>query len=229
MTAKLQEFKTKIIELLKKDEEFRYTIAGLIGMEEILRRLDRNEKELVKLREDMKEGFARHGEELKKLWEEVRILREDMYKGFARTDEELKKLREDMREELAFTRRHLDALGARWGLMAEESFREGIRALIEKEFGWKVEKWVRFDSEGFVFKRPATIEIDLAISDGKIILIEIKSHVDDDDVHVFSGKAKFYEKIEGRKPDRLMIVTPYVEESALNVAKECQIEVYTKV
>lgn len=222
MTAELQEFKAKILELLKKDEEFRYTVAGLIGLEEILKRLDRNEKELVKLREDMLRGFSRYDEELRRL-------REDMLKGFSRYDEELKKLREDMNRGFESMKRYLDALGARWGLLTEESFREGIRALIEREFGWKVEKWVKFDSEGLVFKRPATIEVDLAISDGKVILIEIKSHIRDSDVYVFSEKAKFYEKMEGRRPDRLIIVTPYAEEKALNAAREYRIEVYTKV
>lgn len=118
----LDELKTKILELLKKDEEFRYAIAGLIGMEEILRRLDSNEKELVKL------------------WEEIKKLREDMIMGFTRHDEELKKLREDMNAGFSYMGRRLDALGARWGLMSEGAFREGIRALIEREFGWKVER-----------------------------------------------------------------------------------------
>ncbi len=30
----------EIIRLLKEDEEFRYMVAGLIGIEEVLRRLD---------------------------------------------------------------------------------------------------------------------------------------------------------------------------------------------
>ncbi|MDM7275054.1 MAG: hypothetical protein P3X22_002885, partial [Thermoprotei archaeon] len=83
----MKEFKAKFLELLKKDEEFRYAIAGLIGMEEILKRLDRNEKQLVKLRKDMNKGFARHDEEIRKL-------REDMNAAFKRYDEEMLKLRE---------------------------------------------------------------------------------------------------------------------------------------
>ncbi|MCX8203248.1 MAG: hypothetical protein N3H32_02905, partial [Nitrososphaeria archaeon] len=73
-----QELKRELLRLLKEDEEFRYAVAGLLGLEEILRRLDRHEEELVRLREDMNK------------------LREDMNKGFARHDEELIKLREDM-------------------------------------------------------------------------------------------------------------------------------------
>ena len=88
---------------MKEDEEFRYAVAGLIGLEEVLKRLDRHEAQLVKLREDMNR------------------LREDMNRGFKRYDEELARLREDMNEGFQLLRRHIDALGARWGLLAEES------------------------------------------------------------------------------------------------------------
>ncbi|MEM1948055.1 MAG: hypothetical protein QW240_04885 [Candidatus Caldarchaeum sp.] len=52
------------MKFLEEDEEFRYTIIGLLGIEEILKRLDRNQAELIKLREDMLQGFKRHDEEL---------------------------------------------------------------------------------------------------------------------------------------------------------------------
>jgi len=82
--------KSEISRLLKENDGFRYAIAGLIELEEILKRLDRHEAELVKLREDMD------------------------------------RLREDMNEGFQLLRRHIDALGARWGLLAEESFRAGM-------------------------------------------------------------------------------------------------------
>ncbi|MEM2941678.1 MAG: hypothetical protein QW304_09060 [Thermoproteota archaeon] len=39
--------------LLERDREFRYAVAGILGLEEILKRLDKNEKQLIKLRRDM--------------------------------------------------------------------------------------------------------------------------------------------------------------------------------
>jgi len=60
----LEELKSRMLKLLREDEEFRYAVAGLIGLDEILKRLDRHEAELVKLRQDVVE------------------LREDMVKGF---------------------------------------------------------------------------------------------------------------------------------------------------
>ncbi len=49
------------------------------------------------------------------------------------------------------------------------------------------------------------------------------------DVAAFSRKAELYEKETGTKPDRLIMVTPYAEETAIEAAKALGIEVYTKV
>jgi hypothetical protein len=57
VTVSARELKSRILKLLKEDEEFRYAVAGLLGLEEILKRLDRHEAELVRLREDMNRGF----------------------------------------------------------------------------------------------------------------------------------------------------------------------------
>ena len=117
---KLLSLKDEFISLLEKDREFRYAVAGLLGLEEVLRRLDRNEQELVKLREDfnklredMNKGFRRHDEEIAKLREDMNKLREDMNKGFRRYDEEIAKLREDMNKGFMLVERHISALGAR--------------------------------------------------------------------------------------------------------------------
>lgn len=136
----LSELKREFLKLLGEDLEFRYAVIGFIGLDEILkrlekhdekfnellgrldrheqlfieifkrldrheeiftdilRRLDRNEAELVKLREDMIEGFRRHEEILAMHTQEITKLREDMTAGFRRHDEEIVKLREDMVE-----------------------------------------------------------------------------------------------------------------------------------
>ena len=251
------EFKRRVLRLLREDEEFRFAVAGLIGLDEILRRLDRHESELVelrremvKLREDMVKGFKRNDELFRKHWEVIEKLRRDMVEGFRRHDELLKKhwevlmkhdesilklweaienLRRDMNEGFSLLRRHLDALGARWGMMSEEAFREGLRGLLEREFGFKVEKWIRYDKEGVVFGFPSVVDVDVAIHDGKVILIEISSHVRRQDVYYFLKKADFYFRVTGRKPDKLLIVSPYVDEDAFKIALEYGVEVYTGV
>jgi hypothetical protein len=188
-----KELKARILKLLREDEEFRYAVAGLLGLEEVLRRLDRHESELVKLREDMNK------------------LREDMIRGFELVE------------------RHISALGARWGLMAEDAFRESLRGLLEKEFEFKVERRRVYDDAGIVFGYPSEVEVYVTISDEKLILIEVSSHVRASDILQFKRKAELYEKKTGRRPDRLIIVTPYIDEKALEAAKRLGIEAYTKV
>ncbi|MEM3596073.1 MAG: hypothetical protein QXL25_05735, partial [Candidatus Bathyarchaeia archaeon] len=63
--------KEELLGLLERDKEFRYAVAGLIGLEEILKRLDRHEEILM-----------RHEEILLKHSEELLKLREDTNRGF---------------------------------------------------------------------------------------------------------------------------------------------------
>jgi len=125
--------------------------------------------------------------------------------------------------------RHISALGARWGLLSEEAFREGLKGLLEKEFKFKVEKWSHYDEEGIVYGYPSLIEVDVAIHDGKTILIEVSSHIRASDVFAFKRKAEAYERFTGKKPDKLMIVTPYANDKAKEACIKHGIELYTKV
>ncbi|MBS7635422.1 hypothetical protein KEJ34_08100 [Candidatus Bathyarchaeota archaeon] len=75
-----EKLKREFIELLEKDVEFRYTVAGYLGLSEILKRLDRLEEghekiwgEIMSLREDQKKLW----EGQNRLWEEIKSLRED--------------------------------------------------------------------------------------------------------------------------------------------------------
>jgi len=213
--------KSRMLRLLREDEEFRYAVAGLIGLDEILRRLDRHEAELVKLREDMnklREDMNRHASEIVKLREDMNKLREDM-----------NILREDMIRGFELVERHIAALGARWGLMAESAFRESLKGLLEKELGFRIESWRAYDETGIVFGYPSEVEVDITVSDEKLILIEVSSHVRASDVLQFKRKAELYERKTERRPDRLIIVTPYIDDKALEAAKQLGIETYTKV
>jgi len=207
----IAELKSKIFQLLKEDLEFRYAVAGLIGLDEILRRLDRHEEELVKLREDLNK------------------LREDMMKGFERHDKELARLREDMQRGFEQIHRQITALGARWGLFRESAFREGLRGLLEREFGALVEKWRVFDEKGLVYGYPCEVEVDVVVSDEKVLLIEITSHAKVSDIHVFKKKAELYYEKTGRKPSRLILVSPYVDDKAFEASIKLGVEIYTRV
>ena len=194
------DLKGEVLRLLREDLEFRYAVAGLIGLDEILRRLDRHEEELVKLRKDMN------------------MLRKDM-----------NMLRKDMVEGFSLIRRHIDALGARWGLASEEAFREGIKGILSKELGITVEHWSKYDSDGYVYGYPSIIEVDVALRDGKTIIVEVASHARSSDISILKRKGGLYEKMAVRKVDRIMIVTPYIDDRARELAQKLGIEVYTKV
>jgi hypothetical protein len=203
--------KQEFLSLLREDLEFRYAVAGFLGLDEILKRLDK------------------HGEELVRLREETARLREDMNKGFLRHDEEIAKLREDMNKGFKLLGDRISALGARWGMLTEEAFREGLRGVLEEEFRVRVERWIHRDEEGFVYGYPSSIEVDVAVHDGKVILIEISSHIRLSDVSTFKRKAMVYERHTGKKPDKLMMVTPYAEDEARDACAKHGIELYTKV
>jgi chromosome segregation ATPase len=78
--------KEEILDLLERDKEFRYAVAGYLGISETLKRLDALEERMVQLLEEQKKLW----EEVKGLWEEVKGLRESQEKLW----EEVKGLRE---------------------------------------------------------------------------------------------------------------------------------------
>jgi len=226
------ELKKEVLRLLKEDAEFRYAVAGFIGLNEILKRLDRNEAELVKIGEEL----VKLREDMNKLREDTNGLREDMIQGFRRHDEilekhsiEIARLREDTNRGLELLERRLSALGARWGMMTEEAFREGLKGLLEKELKLKVERWESYDDEGLVYGYPSQVEVDIALHDERITLIEVTSHAEASDAYEFKRKSILYEKKTGKKPSRLLMVTPYADYKAIEASKKLGVEVYTKV
>jgi len=98
--------KKEMIKLLKEDEEFRYTIAGLMGIQDISKGIDRIEEEQRRLREDfnkmlqeqrrLREDFNKMLQEQEAMREEQRRLRED----FNVLSQEQRRLREDFNKML---------------------------------------------------------------------------------------------------------------------------------
>jgi len=157
-------------------------------------------------------------------------------------EEQMMKMREDFNKQFeAFSRqmnafekvlmsveRRTTALGARWGYESESSFRNAIKGLLEEDFGVTVKKWEYYDSEGFVYWRPSTVEVDVLIKDSKHILIEIKSSISKNDVAMFLKKGELYKRVTGVEPE-LMIVSPFIDPDAEAYAKDNNIRIYTKI
>jgi uncharacterized protein YoxC len=92
----------QFLKLLDEDKEFRYTVAGYLGLGEILKRLDSIEENIRKIWEEirgLREGQERLWEGQNRLWEEVKALREGqlrnrLWDGQNKLWEEVKQLRE---------------------------------------------------------------------------------------------------------------------------------------
>jgi hypothetical protein len=137
-------------------------------------------------------------------------------------------LREDFNRAFESLSRRVDALGARWGLITEETFREGMRGIIQELFGvGEVSRWVYYDEKGEVLGHPSVIEVDLLVRDKKHVLVEVKASTSDADISKLWKIGKLYERVVGVKPE-LMMITPFIDERGLKTAKELGVEVYTK-
>ncbi|QQE66065.1 hypothetical protein GFS31_27610 [Leptolyngbya sp. BL0902] len=121
----------------------------------------------------------------------------------------------------------IGALGARWGLSAEASFRNALAGILTQSFGVEVLNLTLYDQAGDVFGRPDQVEIDLIIKNGTTIACEIKSSIDKAGMYSFGRKVDFYEKHEQRPISRKIVVSPMVDHRALPVAKALGIEIYS--
>ncbi|MCX7607527.1 MAG: DUF3782 domain-containing protein [Bacteroidia bacterium] len=163
-------------------------------------------------------------EEAQRKWQELKVESDNRW---AAVQLEFKSVREELRR----LNRRLDsmigAIGARWGYAAEDSFRSGIRALLEEEMNVQVERFQAWDEEGMVFGRPDQVELDLVIYDGRVIIAEISASVSKADVFTFLRKIAFYEKKKGREVQRKMIIAPMIHPKAREAAERFGIEVYS--
>ncbi len=209
MSSRLRE---EFLKLLREDAEFRYAVLGLLGIEEVLKRIDENTGAIKSLQEQV----AEHGRIIKGLQEQVGALVEQVARHGRILEEHSLAVRE-------LTSR-IHALGTRWGLVTEETFRESIKYLIEDLLkAYKVEKWIWYDGEGLVYGHPSWVEIDVLIRDGEHILVEFKSHADKSDMGELYRIGQLYEKTMKTKP-KLLMVAPAIRKRAKELADKMGIE-----
>jgi len=106
------ELKKIFLELLEKDIEFRYTVAGYLGFLEILKKLDYLIEDNKKIWEEIrsiKEDEKKIWDNINRIWEEIRSIKEEQKKIW----EEIRELRKNYIN----MRKDLDAL------------KDGMRAL----------------------------------------------------------------------------------------------------
>lgn len=232
---------THLPELIKNDPELRLVILRVThdayaGKQETESRFDRIMEELKRDREaDMLKWQAQQEKwrDQEKKWDAQEKKWQSQEERWQEQDrkwaENQKTLNEIIASVKLLAQKHdasIGALGARWGLHSEASFRNGLKAILEKSFGVKVERYEDFDYGGSVFGRPDQVELDLIIHNGTLILCEIKSSMSKSDLYAFWRKKNFYEEKHGRKATRTMVISPMIDDKAKAAAKELAIELY---
>ena len=146
--------------------------------------------------------------------------------------EELAQAQKRTQDELTLFRRtflsQIGGLGARWGLQTEEAFRQGIRTILE-EIGFTTERFLTWDATGEVVGHPEQVELDVVVQNGKVVIVEIKAALDRANTYLFHRKVVFYTHHTGRQVDRKVVVAPYADEPAKEVARRLGIEVCTDI
>jgi hypothetical protein len=223
-----------------REEQERRWAENQRRWEENQRRWEENQRALQELREEGQRRWEENQRALQELreegqrrWEEnQRALREFQEEEKRRWEENQQQLREMLAEIRRVDRRidhTIGALGARWGQMSEAAFRNGLRGILEESFGVKVERVEYRDESGEVFGRPDTVELDVLIYNGQLLVCEIKASVSRDEVYTFERKVRSYEKRVGRKADRVLLISPMILERDQELARALGIEVYTDV
>jgi len=173
----------------------------------------------------LKEGFEKI---FKTLEEHTRILEQHskLLEEHSKLLERHERRLEELTKAVGEVKVAIGSLGRRWGRDLERTVLELYRHALEErgvEPG-KVEKFIYTDIEGRFYRRGARIEVDVYIHDGKMYLVEVKSHAELDDVEWFYEKAGIVERILGRKAEKLIVVAVNIDKEALQRAQELGID-----
>jgi len=126
-----------------------------------------------------------------------------------------------------FMRVKIGALGARWGVATENSYRSMLESILGKSFNVEVQNYIGFDETGKVFGRPDQVELDVIIKNGILIIIELKSSISKNDLYIFERKVRWYESKFNLIVDRAIVVSPMVDRWAISVAEKLNIELFS--
>ncbi len=214
------------------------------------RRFESIESELKAMREASERRFESIESELKAMreasdrkFEEMRESSDRKFevieKRFEAIDKRFEEQRQDFHLEIqAMDRRmqsiekslssKIDALGSRWGIMAEDTFSNALREVVSKA-GFAVSKWKKTDTNAEFFVRPRDVEIDILVRNGKRIAIEVKSSLDINDVEAFEKTVRFYEKSESAKIDEKIMVGMFLRPRVSEYADQLGIKIVSRI
>jgi hypothetical protein len=241
-----QLLETEVPQILRESPGFKDWLQDFVRRQSVSKesfdeRFDRMMNELAADREEQRRRWEEqdrkwweHNKEQKqwraeqeKKWEEQNRRWEAQEQKW---EEQNRRWNENQETLRAFTRKHeqsIGALGARWGLASEESFRAALKGILQGSFGVEVLNVTEFDDEGLVFGRPDQVELDVIIKNGTLILCELKASISKGDVFLFERKILYYEKRHQRTAHRRIIVSPMVDPKARASAEKLGMEVFS--
>ena len=208
----------RMLEELKKDRE-----ANNKKWEESSRKWEESSRKWDENNRKLDEN-SRKWEENSRKWEENSKRLDD---SIRRSDERFEAMLQEIRDIRSKHESSIGALGARWGIAAESSFRNGLKAILENRFDVQVLNVTEYDHEGSVFGQPDQVELDIIIRNGEIIACEIKSSMSRYDMYAFHRKVQFYEKQHNCEVTVMMVISPMADPYAQKVAEKLGIEVYS--
>ena len=232
------QLQAELPELLKQDPSFRH------WLEQLIRQTAVTPESFDARFERMLQEFAADRAEQRRKWDEQdRKWREWSAKFDAHAEEQRRKWDEQNRkwdeqnrtnkqllDEIILSRSRQDqgigALGARWGIASEHSFRAALQGILEKNFGVEVLNINEFDDEGLVFGVPDQVEIDIIIKNSLVILCELKSSMSKSDMYAFDRKVRYYERRHQRPVQRRIAISPMIHPTARAVAEKLGIEMF---
>jgi hypothetical protein len=184
---------------------------------------DRFDRMLEELKKDREEN-SKKWEENNRKWEENNRKLDEMMR---KSDERFAAMLQEIKDIRSRQESSVGALGARWGIAAESSFRSALKGILEDRFDVQVVNVTEYDNEGFVFGHPDQVEIDVIVKNGEIIVCEIKSSMSRSDIYTFHRKVQFYERRHDCKVTTAMVISPMVDKRAFSVAEKLEIVVYS--
>ncbi len=228
LKARLQ---AELPELLKQDSGFRQWLEQLIREtavtpESFDARFDRMLREFAADRAEQRRKWDEHDREWREWLQEFKTHREEQNRKW---DEQNRNNNELLKEiKLSRTRQDqgIGALGARWGIASEHSFRAALKGILEQSFNVQVLNVTEFDDAGMVFGAPDQVEIDIIVKNSELILCELKSSMSKSDMYTFDRKVRFYEQRHQRQAQRKIVISPMVPQPARAVAEKLGIEVF---
>jgi hypothetical protein len=241
--SRLEEIVERVVRRARAEElrdiaEAIKTLADFMrtGFKEVLDRIERIEKRLEAVEsillkhsksiEELNKTLMEHSKRLEELSKRVEEMNKVLMEHSKRLEEHSKRL-EELAKEVARQGVVLGSIGRRWGKDLEKMVLELYRHVLEERgmIPEKIERFTYVDSDGRYYVKDSKIEFDIYMHNERIYLVEIKSHADVEDVEWLYKRAEIYEKIAGRKPDKLMLVAIHIDDDAYARAKELGIDV----